>query len=92
MDEFLKDLLKKKNKNNSLVIDEVLGKIHKKVLSVMSPISKKWLKSKNSKKSSTLSFEILSLEKQTICLLNQTGNTISYHRRYNILLSMCSPQ
>ena len=50
MDEFLKDLLKKKNKNNSLVIDEILGKIHKRVLFVVSPLSKKWLKSKNSKK------------------------------------------
>ena len=37
MDEFLKDLLKEKNKNSSLAINEILGKIQKRTLSVMGP-------------------------------------------------------
>ena len=36
--------------------------------------------------------EILSLLEQTICLLGQTSNSTSCHRRYNILSSVCSPQ
>ena len=39
IDEFLRDLLKKKNKNNSFVIDEILGKAQKRTLSVMGPQS-----------------------------------------------------
>ena len=40
MDKFLRDLLKEKNKNNSLAVDEILGKIQKRTLSVMGPLSK----------------------------------------------------
>ena len=82
MDEFLRDLLKEKNKNNSLAINEILGKIQKRTLSVMGPLSKVWLKLENAKKSDAppLSLdEILSLLEQTICLLGQTSNSISYH-------------
>ena len=95
MDEFLRDLLKEKNKNNSLAINEILGKIQKRTLSVMGPLSKVWLKLENAKKSDAppLSLdEILSLLEQTICLLGQISNSISYHQRYNILSSVCSSQ
>ena len=94
MDELLRDLLKEKNKN-SLAVDEILGKIQERTLSVMGPLSKVWLKLENAKKSDAplLSLDkILSLLKQTICLLGQTSNSISYHQRYNILSSVCTPQ
>ena len=54
MDEFLKDLLKEKNKNNSLAIDEILDKKQKRTLSVMGPLSKVWLKLENAKQSTLL--------------------------------------
>ena len=88
-------LLKEKNENNTLVIDEILGKIQKRGLSMMGPLSKVWLKLENAMKfdASPLSIdEIRSLVEQTIRLLGQTSNSISYHRRYNILLNVCSPQ
>ena len=50
MYKFLKDLLKEKNENNSLAIDEILGKIQKRALSVIGLLSKVWLKLKNAKK------------------------------------------
>ena len=80
MDWFLKELLKEKNMNNSLVIDEIQRKILKRTLSVMGPLSKVWLKLENAKKSDAppLSLdEILSLLEQTICLLGETINSIS---------------
>ena len=43
MYEFLKDLLKEKNENNSLAMDEILGKIHKRAFSMMAPLFKVWL-------------------------------------------------
>ena len=49
MDEFLRDLLKEKNKNSSLAIDETLRKIQKRTLSVMGPLSKVCLKLENAK-------------------------------------------
>ena len=61
----------------------------------MGPLSKVWLKLENAKKSDTspLSLdEILSLLEQTICLVGQTRNSISYHRRYTILSGVSSPQ
>ena len=93
-DEVLKDLVVEKNKNNSLAVDEILGKIQKGALSVMIPLSKVRLKLEDAKMSDAppLSLdEILSFVEQTICLLDQTSNSILYHRRYNILSSVCSP-
>ena len=95
MDEILRDLLKEKNKTNSLAINEILGKIKKRTLFVMGPLSKVWLKLENARNSDAppLSLdEILSLLEQTIRLLAQTSNWILYHRKYNILSSACSPQ
>ena len=40
MDEFLRELLKEKNKNNFLAVDEILGKIQKRILSVWVPYPK----------------------------------------------------
>ena len=51
MDEFLKDLLNEKIKNNFLAIHEILRKIQKRTLSVMGPLSKEWLSLENPKKS-----------------------------------------
>ena len=95
IDESLRDLLMEKNKTNSVAVDEILGKIQKKTLSVMGPLSKVWLKLENARKSDAPPLpleEILSLLEQTICLLGQTSNSISYHGMYNILSSVCSPQ
>ena len=50
MDEFLKDLLKEKSKNNSLAIEEILRKIQKRTLPVMVPLFKVRLKLENAKK------------------------------------------
>ena len=90
-----KSSIEGENKNNSLALDEILGKVQKRTLSVMGPLSKVWLKMENAKKFGAPPLspdEILSLLEQTICLLGQTSNSISYHRRYNILSSVCSPQ
>ena len=79
----------------TLVIDEILGKIQKRRLSMMGPLSKVWLKLENAMKFDAFPLsidEIRSLVEQTIRLLGQTSNSISYHRRYNILLNVCSPQ
>ena len=51
MDEFLKDLSTERYENNSLAIDEILGKIQIRALSVMGPLSKVWSKWENAKKS-----------------------------------------
>ena len=40
MDKFLGNLLKDKSKSNTLAIDEILGEIQKRALSVMDPVSK----------------------------------------------------
>ena len=59
---------------------------------MMAPLSKVWLKLENAKKfgASLLSLDkTLSLLEQSICLLGQTSKSISYHRRCNILSSMC---
>ena len=62
---------------------------------MVSPLSKVWLKLENAQKSDALSIsldEILSFVEQTICFLGPISNLIPYHRRYNILSSVCSPE
>ena len=44
MDKFLNNLLEEKNKSNTLAVDEILGKIQKRAISVISLLSKVWLK------------------------------------------------
>ena len=68
-------------------------KFHKIILSFTGLLSKVWLKLETFYKSwETLSLDKnLSLLGKTICLLGQTTNSISYHRKYNILLRVCSP-
>ena len=64
-------------------------------LSMMGHLSKVWLKLENAKKSDTLPLfpdKIISLVEQTISLLGQKSNSFLYHRKCNILLSLCSPQ
>ena len=61
----------------------------------MGPLSKVWLKLENAKKSDAppLSLDkILILLEQTIYLLGQTSNLISYQQKKNILSSISSPQ
>ena len=58
MEEFFKDLLKEKIKYNFLAIDEILGKIQKRALCVMSPLFKVWLKLENAKKSDAPSLSL----------------------------------
>ena len=61
----------------------------------MGSLSKVWLKLENDKKSDTPPvslYETLSLLVQTVCLLGQTSNSISYHQRYNVLLIVCFRQ
>ena len=54
MDELLRDLMKEKNKNNSLAIVEILGKIQKRTFFMMGPLSKVLLKLENAKKPEAL--------------------------------------
>ena len=93
MDEFLKSLLKEGNKNNSLAVNEILGKnTEKSSLHDVSLIQSMVKVVKDVKKSEAppLSLdEILILVEQTICSLGQTSNLVLCHRRNNILL-MCA--
>ena len=59
----------------------------------MSTLPKVWLKLENAKKSdaSPSSLDEILVE-QPISLLGHTSNSISYHRRYSIFSSVCSPQ
>ena len=58
-------------------------------------LSKIWLKLENAKKFDApllILDKILSLLEQIIWLPGQASNSILYHRRYNILMSVCSSQ
>ena len=89
MDKFLKDLLKEKNKNNSLSIDEVLGKNTEKdslcdgSLSFNPLVGLKVGECQEVWNFSCIFTEILSLVEQTISWLGQTNSSISCHGRYN---------
>ena len=93
LDDFLKDLLIEKQKNFGKQWDHVLEKIQRKTTDVMGPLSKVWSileDAKNSKNDEvTVSIkDLLQYVEQTVLLLGQSVNSMTYHRRYNILLNI----
>ena len=83
-------LLKENNQTTVCNLDTTLEKISKKNIDVMGPLSKVWhaLESATTAPDDEADLTIkgfLNLVQQTVLLVGQTGNTISYHRRLSTL-------
>ena len=96
--DFVKDILKDKKKQKDLDFDNVLEKIQGRNRSVMGPLSKTWTTVDSARLSQEDSVEadlkeILEFVKPTALLLRKASNSISYYRRFYMLLALTnSPQ
>ena len=99
LDEFMSHLLKENNQASLCALDTTLEKIQKKNTDIMGPLSKVWhaLESSTTAPDDEADLTIqdwLNLVLQTVLLVGQTNNTISYHRRLSALpgAMKCSSQ
>ena len=92
LDDFVKDILKDKKKQKDLDFDNVLEKIQGRNRSAMGPLSKIWTAVESARLSQEDSVEVDLKEieefvEQTVLLLGQALNSISYYRRFYMLLA-----
>ena len=97
LDDFLRDILKEKRKTNKQNIENVLEKLQRKTVDVMGPLSKLWniLEGAKGAEEDALQISIndlLHYVEQTVLLLKQSSNAITYHRRLNVLGSVMNSQ
>ena len=98
LDDFVKDALKDKKKQKDLNFDNVLEKSQGQNGSVMGPSSKIWTAIESARLLQEDSVEVEPKEiqefvEQTVLLLGQASNSISYYRRFCMLWSLTnSPQ
>ena len=97
LDDFLRDILKEKHKTNEQNIENVLEKLQRKTVDVMGPLSKLWniLEGAKGAEEDALQISIndlLHYVEQTVLLLGQSSNAITYHRRLNVLGSVMNSQ
>ena len=97
LDDFLRDILKEKRKTNEQNIENVLEKPQRKTVDVMGPLSKLWNILERAKGAEEDAVQIsindlLHYVEQTVLLLGQNSNAITYHRRLNVLGSVMTSQ
>lgn len=90
LDDFFKELLEEQKKRSEMALDDALEKIQQKTLNILGPLSKVWLVIEGAIASSDDRTEI-QLEdlakhlEQTVMLIGQTFNALTYNRRLNAL-------
>ena len=90
LDEFLRGVLEKNHKYSQMLEDKLLQKMQQKVLNVLGPLSKIWQKIENSTQCKTDRveidlFEFKELTEQSIMMLGQVFNNITYNRCLSVL-------
>ena len=89
--------MKEKRKTNEQNIENVLEKLQRKTVDVMGPLSKLWnvLEGVKGAEENAVQISINDLHyyvEQAVLLLRQSSNTITYHRRLNVLGSVMNSQ
>ena len=98
LDEFVRDILKDKHKPRDLDLDITFEKVQTRNINVMGPLSKLYwmLKKASSSEEEEVSLDLDQIKEyveQSICLLGQSTNALTYQRRFHILTALnCSPQ
>ena len=97
LDNFLRGIFKEKRKTNEQNIENVLEKLQRKTVDVMGPLSELWNILEGAKGAEKDAVQIpindlLDYIEQTVFLLGQSSNAITYHRRLNVLGSLMNSQ
>ena len=98
LDDFLKNILKEKCKTNKNKITKMFWKsFNQKTVDVMGPLSKLWniLEAAKGAEEDAVQISIndlLDYVEQTVLLLRQSSDAITYHRELNVLRSVMNFQ
>ena len=98
LDELVKDILKEKHKQKDVDQGALFERIQCKNINFMRPLSKLWLLIQHAFSSleEEVPIELNKVKeyvKQSILLLGQATNSMTYHKRCNILSTInCAPQ
>jgi len=97
LDDFLKGILKERKKTDLINQDNILEKVQGRIRGIMGPLSRVWMMIESARESSerkvTVSLDDLqSFVEQTVLMVGQCSNTVSYHRRLNVLQCLTDSQ
>ena len=97
LDNVLRGISKEKRKTSEQSVRNVLEKLQRKTVDVMGPLSKLWNILEGAKGAEEDAVQIsisdlLHYVEQTVLLLGQSSNAITFHRRLNVLGSVMNSQ
>ena len=97
LDNVLRGISKEKRKTSEQSVKNVLEKLQRKTVDVMGPLSKLWNILEGAKGAEEDAMQIsisdlLHYVEQTVLLLGQSSNAITFHRRLNVLGSVMNSQ
>ena len=93
LDAYIKNLLQSNSKHLTLKQDKTLKSLHDKVRNIFGPMSKLWAVIDNERDQNPnddLLEDMGTWFEQTVLLTSQLFNSLAYHRRENILLTLMS--
>ena len=91
MDDYFVELLEDQRKKNEIDLDDTSKKLQSKILTIMGPLSKVWYTVKESLAGGSREFDVDEMSQyidQTILLIGQAFNSVSYSRRMNVLIGV----
>ena len=96
LDDYIKESLKDRNQKSTLFLDNIYERLQKKNSEVMGPLSKVWWaidQAKSSKDDNVLMpvSDLLLYLEQSVLLIGQQSNLITYHRRMNVMNNLMNP-
>ena len=93
LDAYIKNLLQSNSKHLTLKQDKTLKSLHDKVRNIFGPMSKLWAvidSERDQNPNDDLLEDMGTWFEQTVLLTSQLFNSLAYHRRENILLTLMS--
>ena len=91
MDDYFVELLEDQRKKKEIVLVDTFKKLQSKILTIMGPLSKVWYTMEESLAGSSREFDVDEMSQyidQTILLIGQAFNSVSYSRRMNVLIGV----
>ena len=88
MDDYFVELLEDQRKKKEIALDDTFKKLQSKILTIMEPLSKVWYTVEESLAGSSRKFDVEEISQyinQTILLIGQVFNSVSYNRCSNVL-------
>ena len=91
MDDYFVELLEDQRQKKEIALDDTFRKLQSKILTIKGPLSKVWYTVEESLAKGYRKFHVDEISQyidQTILLIGQAFNSVSYNRRMNVLIGV----